>query len=185
MFAVVFEVLPAQDGYQRYLDIAAALRPHLDDIDGFLSIERFSCITDPGWVLSLSLWRHEAALVQWRQHSEHHAAQVAGRTAVFDDYRLRVVRLLEADETPSPGAPLLALHEYPPADQAVAGRRFESLVTPGKHIELRDVPAAFAKSRPAVHAPARLLFGEVTRQYGLFDRAQAPQAYPPVTRGRK
>lgn len=185
MFAVVFEVLPAQDRYQQYLDIAAALRPRLDDIDGFLSIERFSCITDPGWILSLSLWQHEAALVQWRQHGEHRAAQAAGRASVFDDYRLRVVRLIDAIETPPPAVPMLALHEFPPAEQVAPGRRFKSLAAPGKYIDLQDVPAAFVNSRPVVHAPERLFCCEVLRHYGLFDRAQAPQAYPPVIRERQ
>ena len=83
MFAVIFEVEPAAGRQQEYLDIAAALRPELDKIDGFISIERFSSLTNPGKILSLSFWRDEAALIQWRQHEEHHRAQWKGRSGIF------------------------------------------------------------------------------------------------------
>ena len=90
MFAVIFEVEPAAGKQQAYLDIAASLRPELEKIDGFISVERFSSLTNPGKILSLSFWRDEAALVRWRQHEEHHRAQWQGRSGVFADYRLRV-----------------------------------------------------------------------------------------------
>lgn len=185
MFAVVFEVLPAQAGYQRYLGIAAALRPKLDAIDGFLSIERFRGITDPGWILSLSLWRDEAALVQWRGDGEHHAAQVAGRQAIFDDYRIRVARIVDEDDGTQAAA--IGLHEYPDATQ---GKLYESLATPEKRIALRDFPApqatlAWRADAAARLAPlARILCGVVERDYGLFDRTQAPQHFPAVHRGK-
>ena len=90
MFAVIFEVEPAAGRQQEYLDIAAALRPELEKIDGFISIERFSSLSKPGKILSLSFWRDEAAIQQWRQQEEHHQAQLKGRGGVFADYRLRV-----------------------------------------------------------------------------------------------
>lgn len=107
MIAVIFEVWPSADGRQEYLDLAASLRPLLDNIDGFISIERFSSLSAPGKVLSLSFFRDEAALAQWRQLEAHRAAQSAGRQGVFDDYRLRiasVVRdygMLERHEAPA------------------------------------------------------------------------------------
>jgi len=88
MIAVIFEVWPRQR--QRYLDIAAQLRPLLDGIDGFLSIERFESLNEPGKVLSLSFWRDEAAVQAWRQTEVHRAAQALGRSEVFADYRLRI-----------------------------------------------------------------------------------------------
>jgi len=88
MIAVIFEVWPRQR--QRYLDIAAQLRPLLDGIDGFLSIERFESLNEPGKVLSLSFWRDEAAVQAWRQTEMHRAAQALGRSEVFADYRLRI-----------------------------------------------------------------------------------------------
>ena len=114
MFAVIFEVEPAAGRQQDYLDIAGALRPELEKIDGFVSIERFSSLATPGKILSLSFWRDEAALIRWRQHEAHHRAQWHGRSEIFADYRIRVV--------------------------------------------------------------------SVVRDYGMFDRAQAPQQFPDVKR---
>lgn len=94
MIAVIFEVWPADGRRQEYLDIAAELRPLLDEIDGFLSIERFESLSEPGKVLSLSFWRDEQALETWRQLAEHRRAQARGRAEVFADYRLRVAHVL-------------------------------------------------------------------------------------------
>lgn len=94
MIAVIFEVLPHDDRKTDYLDIAADLRPLLDEIDGFISIERFASLTEPGKILSLSFWRDEEAVQQWRQMAEHRAAQTAGRTGIFADYRLRVATVI-------------------------------------------------------------------------------------------
>ncbi|GGY81428.1 antibiotic biosynthesis monooxygenase family protein [Pseudoduganella plicata] len=96
MIAVIFEVIPHPDRRQRYLDIAAALRPLLEEIDGFISIERFQSLADPAKLLSLSFFRDEAAIAQWRALEAHRAAQAAGRgrddngRALFADYRLRI-----------------------------------------------------------------------------------------------
>ena len=90
MIAVIFEVWPADGRCESYLDHAARLRPELEKIEGFVSVERFQSITDPGKMLSLSFWRDEAAVARWRNHAEHRATQAAGRGGVFRDYRLRV-----------------------------------------------------------------------------------------------
>lgn len=110
MHAVIFEVEPKPGRRQDYLDIAAALRPELEQIDGFISIERFQSLTTEGKILSLSFWRDADSVQRWREHERHRRAQARGRAEVFSDYRLSVV--------------------------------------------------------------------EVVRQYGMFDRAQAPQAPP-------
>lgn len=94
MIAVIFEVLPHAEQRQAYLDTAAALRPHLEQIDGFLSIERFESLSQPGKILSLSFWRDEAAVQQWRNLEVHRQAQAAGRDHIFADYRLRVAEVL-------------------------------------------------------------------------------------------
>jgi heme-degrading monooxygenase HmoA len=94
MIAVIFEVMPADGRKQEYLDIAKSLRPNLDSIDGFISIERFESIYTPGKILSLSFWRDEEAVRQWRNTEEHRAAQWLGRESVFQDYRLRVVQVI-------------------------------------------------------------------------------------------
>ena len=94
MFAVIFEVHPYTETVDTYLALAQELRPLLDDIEGFLSIERFTSIQRPGWVLSLSFWRDEAALVRWRTVERHHEVQEQGRASVFADYRLRVSQVI-------------------------------------------------------------------------------------------
>jgi heme-degrading monooxygenase HmoA len=90
MIAVIFELTPADGHRQEYLDIAAQLRPLLDGIDGFISIERFESLTIPGKILSLSFWRDEEAVAHWRNMEWHRIAQARGRATVFNDYRLRV-----------------------------------------------------------------------------------------------
>jgi heme-degrading monooxygenase HmoA len=94
VIAVIFEVWPADGQRRHYLDIAAALRPPLDAIDGFLSIERFESISEPGKILSLSFWRDEAAIAEWRRLDAHRAAQAMGRDRIFRDYRLRVAEVV-------------------------------------------------------------------------------------------
>ncbi|RDE19055.1 antibiotic biosynthesis monooxygenase [Motiliproteus coralliicola] len=107
MIAVIFEVWPAEGRMEEYLDIAAELRPLLDDIDGFISIERFSSLVEDGKILSLSFWRDEEAVQQWRNLAEHRVAQAKGRGGVFRDYRLRVAQvdrdygMTQREQTPS------------------------------------------------------------------------------------
>ncbi len=106
MIAVIFEVWPAPGERDTYLDIAASLRPQLEEIDGFVSIERFESIATPGKMLSLSFWRDEEAVAAWRALEEHRAAQQVGRKRVFSDYRLRVAAVVrdygmaQRDEAP-------------------------------------------------------------------------------------
>ena len=94
MIAIIFEVWPADGRKQEYLDIAGSLRPLLEEIDGFISIERFESLATPSRYLSLSFWRDEDAVKRWRTHLEHRAAQRAGRGGIFRDYRLRVASVL-------------------------------------------------------------------------------------------
>jgi heme-degrading monooxygenase HmoA len=94
MIAVIFEVTSSADGHAEYLQRAAQLAPLLAGVDGFISVERFSSLTQPGKLLSLSFWRDEAAVQVWRRQEEHRAAQQAGRGGVFDSYRLRVASVM-------------------------------------------------------------------------------------------
>ena len=94
MIAVIFEVIPAPGRKQEYLDLAASLRPALEKIDGFISIERFESLTHPGKVLSLSIWRDEEAVKRWREFEGHRLAQGKGRRGIFADYRLRVAAVI-------------------------------------------------------------------------------------------
>ncbi|MFW5331981.1 antibiotic biosynthesis monooxygenase family protein [Hydrogenophaga sp. ZJX-1] len=94
MIAVIFEVEPHEGAAPRYLDTAASLLPELQTMDGFISVERFESLARPGRYLSLSFWRDETAVRAWREQDHHRAAQQAGRSAVFADYRLRVAAVL-------------------------------------------------------------------------------------------
>ncbi len=94
MIAVIFEVWPADGRKQEYLDIAAGLRPLLEQVDGFISVERFESLTEPGKILSLSMFRDEAAVARWRALEQHRTAQARGRGGVFRDYRLRVAGVI-------------------------------------------------------------------------------------------
>ena len=90
MITVIFEVIPKDGQKDAYLDTAAALRPLLEDIDGFISIERFQSLSQPGKLLSLSFWRDEEAVKQWRNLEAHRLAQQAGRNGIFEDYTLSI-----------------------------------------------------------------------------------------------
>ena len=92
MIAVIFEVWP--DRRDDYLDIAAELRPHLKEIDGFISVERFESLTEKGKMLSISFFRDEAAVQAWRNVAEHRLAQAKGRGGIFKDYRLRIASVI-------------------------------------------------------------------------------------------
>lgn len=94
MIAVIFEVVPSANGRAEYLERAAQLGPMLANVDGFISVERFTSIATPGKMLSLSFWRDEEAMQAWRRQEEHRAAQTAGRGGVFEDYRLRVASVI-------------------------------------------------------------------------------------------
>jgi len=94
MIAVIFEVQPHPDRRSAYLDTAKRLRPLLAEVDGFVSIERFESLTQPGKILSLSFWRDEESVRRWRNVEEHRRAQDAGRRTIFADYRLRVAQVI-------------------------------------------------------------------------------------------
>ena len=223
MFAVIFDVYPKPERYDDYLALAGMLRPDLEEIDGFLSVERFAARGRPGWILSLSLWRDEAALVRWRTHGRHREAQERGRREIFQDYRLRVGRVV-ADAIPGQTAQrpdrraadndrhahrptVIALLEVEPEQGAqidlaaltgvgVEGRdgflgsdQFDSIYVQGKVLSRsswRDETAARAwQARVLEHVAgralaagptvrARLRVVAIERDYGMFERAQAP-----------
>ena len=121
MIAVIFEVWPREGQKETYLKRAAALRPLLNEIPGFISVERFESLTEPGKLLSVSFFEDEGALKHWRNLPDHRAAQAAGRGRHFADYRLRVSEvardysMTERTQTP---ADSLAVHDCPVAGPA-------------------------------------------------------------------
>ena len=218
MFAVIFEVNPRPERWDAYLGYAKMLRPELEQIDGFVDNQRFSSLRRNGWLLSLSIWRDEKAVIRWRTHARHHEVQQKGRTEVFGDYHLRVgeivadnrlpagevLREQRCDETAA-AAKLIVLadaflQELPAKQDAgtVAERLgmpdtanpalldwdvFESIVQPGKFVLLtswqdRAAATALSEGEGIRHRRVRVI-----RDYGMFDRAEAPQYYPPVATG--
>jgi heme-degrading monooxygenase HmoA len=94
MIAVIFELWPAKDRRKDYFDLAASLKDELVAIDGFISVERFESVSEPGKFVSLSFWRDEASVAHWRNSLDHRKAQSAGRGGIFRDYRLRVASVI-------------------------------------------------------------------------------------------
>ena len=94
MFAVIFEVEPEKERAQEYFNLAAELRPELEKIDGFISVERFTSMNNEGKYLSVSFWRDENALNQWREHLGHKDAQNKGLNEIFRNYRIRVAKVI-------------------------------------------------------------------------------------------
>jgi len=93
MFVVVFEVEPKEGREQDYLDLAAQLKPEVEEIDGFISVERFKSVAKPGRLVSVSYWRDEDSVKRWREHNRHHLAQLSGRGQIFADYRITVAEV--------------------------------------------------------------------------------------------
>ena len=90
MHAVIFEVIPNEGRKEDYLNIAASLRSELEKMEGFISIERFQSLTNPQKILSLSFWKNEEGIKQWRNFEKHRLAQLKGRKYIFKDYHLRI-----------------------------------------------------------------------------------------------
>ncbi len=219
MFIIVFEVLPAPGRKDAYLNLAGHLRPMLDTMDGFISVERFESRQRPGWVLSLSTWRDEKSVVRWRVCGEHHRVQTMGRGGIFSDYRLRVGEITADDQPPAGhtvreqrldatevgAAKAMTIGEWTPeaggptsltseaiaeaagveaAAGPVAHDIFDSIYTPGRAVLLASwaTPAeadAFEGGHLSGTARRRRSL-RVIRDYGMFDRREAPQFYPDV-----
>jgi heme-degrading monooxygenase HmoA len=216
MFAVIFEVEPKPEQWDSYLDYARMLRPELVQVDGFIDNDRFSSLRRPGWVLSLSTWRDEKAVVRWRTAARHHEV-LKGRTEVFRDYHIRIgevtsdsqlpagerLREQRFEETQAP-AKLVTLSEAPLSDlpptpdaKTVGSRlggpnqgsspgpvdwdAFESIYQPGKFLLLTSWRAP-VEAVSVLAGDIRRRRVRVIRDYGMFDRTEAPQYYPPVPR---
>ncbi len=213
MFAVIFEVHPRSEKWDDYMGIAKMLKPELEAIDGFLENIRYRSLSREGWLLSLSIWRDEKALVRWRTQVKHHGAQERGRGEIFGDYHLRVGELTRdsaaanlpeqrLDETVAgegttvtlitgqrkPGTSSAAqvaadLGLRKDAAGLVAWDVFDAVLTPGDAVLLmswRDAAAAEASS-PVVEG-RRQRQVRIVRDYGMFDRREAPQYYPEAAR---
>jgi heme-degrading monooxygenase HmoA len=204
MFAVIFEVLPDPARVAEYLERAMQMKPEVERIEGFVSVERFAARDRAGWVLSLSFWHDAAAIARWRSHAGHHRMQVLGRRELFLDYRLRVGEVIRdraagrPREAPPPGSAdpvplrpdriavlLEAASEATGDAPALPDRQvFDSLYRPGRAVLLggaRDADAAIewggrALASPRLASSACVYAIGIVRDYGMFAREEAPQA---------
>lgn len=221
MFAVIFEVMPKQERWDEYLELAKLLKPEIEQIDGFIDNERFASQRTKGRLLSLSTWRDEKAVIRWRTLPLHHKVQEKGRFEVFQDYHLRVgeftadsqlppaqkLRQQRLDETEVGEAKFVTISEASPSegDKPVTAdlaadlnlpqigaeglldqETYESIYNSGKLLLLaawNDAAAAEAWT-PRTPRQGRLRHRHVriVRDYGMFDRREAPQYYPAVER---
>jgi heme-degrading monooxygenase HmoA len=223
MFSVLFEVHPRAEQWNNYLGLAKMLRPELEQTDGFVDNIRYRSLTREGWILSLSNWRDEKAVVRWRTRMRHHEAQERGRTEIFSDYHLRVGQVakdtsipegyelheqrLDETEVGEGTTVILIDAKRPPewvkntkaedvakslglrseADGLVSWDVFDAVLTPGDVILLiswRDHLRAEAfEIKLPLQDRTRLRRVRVVRDYGMYDRREAPQYYPEVIRG--
>ena len=223
MFSVLFEVFPRSDQWDNYLGNAKMLRSDLENIAGFVDNIRYKSLTREGWLLSLSGWRDEKAVVRWRTTQRHHIVQERGRSEIFLDYHLRVGQITNdtripdgctieeqrLDETEvgegttitlidakwpaqradklnaADCAGYLGLNSY--AEGMVAWDVFDAVLTPGDLILLiswrTNADAESFARKVNLPEDARFRRVRIVRDYGMFDRREAPQYYPPAERG--
>jgi heme-degrading monooxygenase HmoA len=222
MFSVLFEVHPKPDQKDAYLGYGKMLKPELEQIDGFVDNVRYRSLTREGWLLSLSSWRDEKALVRWRIKTVHHGVQEKGRSTIFLDYHLRVGQLtrdtglaagsalheqrLDVTET-GDATTVMTVNATRSAEWVEKSRAidvakglgldadaaglvswdvFDAVLTPGDVVLLmswRDHDAAEAFAAAAkLPEQARLRSVRIVRDYGMYDRREAPQYYADVKR---
>ncbi len=218
MFSVIFEVQPKPEQWDGYLGLGKMLKPELEQVDGFIDNVRYRSLRHQGWLLSLSGWRDEKALVRWRTQARHHMVQERGRSEIFLDYHLRIGQVTQdtrppeghalheqrLDETETGDATTISLIDaqrppewvertspddvakwlglLPDASGLITWDVFDAVLTPGDVVLLiswrdRAVAEAF-ESVVSLQDGVRLRRVRVVRDYGMFDRREAPQFYP-------
>jgi len=207
MIGLFFEVQTRPGHRDQYLDLAASLRPALDAIGGCLFIDRFQSLSQDNLLLSYQIWQDEGALTAWRVHAGHHRVQEIGREAVFSDYRIRIAQVIHEARPKQPvwqpvrrtpyndparRAPTYVLAAESRSDKLPTKTEwrhdaFTSVYREGQFAHLIDVPdpqagIAFGERLFAEPTTEYVRIFEVMRDYGMYERAEAPQYYPPVER---
>jgi heme-degrading monooxygenase HmoA len=207
MIGLFFEVQTKQGHRDQYLELAASLRPALDANGGCLFIDRFQSLSQDNLLLSYQIWQDEGALTAWRVHARHHRVQEIGREAVFSDYRIRIAQVIHETRPGQPAwqperrtpynDPARRQPTYVLAAESKSARlpvetewrrdAFESVYREGYFAHLIDLPDI----QSGIDLGQRLFADptteyvrvfEVMRDYGMYERAEAPQYYPPVER---
>jgi len=206
MLGVFFEVQIKEGQVDRYLDLAASLKPSLDAMGGCLFIDRFKSLSRQNLLLSYQIWQDEGSMVAWRVKAKHHSVQELGREKIFSDYRIRIAQVVHeerAKQTPWYPDRLSPYNDHNrrpptftvasesisqelPADISWSKDVFESVYRPGVFAHLVDVPSVeqgveFGKKLVSDSATEYFRAFEVIRDYGMFDRNEAPQYYPSMS----
>ena len=176
MIGLFFEVKPLEGHAESYFDLAALLRPELERSGGVEFIDRYRSVDRPDVILSHQWWADEDALVRWRQHTQHRAIQRAGREQHFADYRLRIGPAVDPSRARSAARAVWVSYFDEEPERPITGELFQSVYREGKFLVLSGQEPGAQDG-----ASDRKAF-EITRDYGMHDRAEAPQSYPPVAR---
>ncbi len=200
---VCFELEPKPMAEARYLEIAERLRSVVHRVDGFVSIERGKAVGDGRGMLSVSYWRDEAAVAAWRAETTHHMAQIVGRREIFADYRLRVAKVVRRNEQEDEMSKycrdqhshrlMMALRVTPEQSERLAGlmgevKRYRSLRSAGREWVLKELSGV--EELESVEKiidgwpQAEIEMWDVERDYGMRERAEAPQSFVAIEEGR-
>jgi heme-degrading monooxygenase HmoA len=207
MIGLFFEVQTRPGHRDQYLDLAASLKPELEAMGGCLFIDRFRSLTRENLLLSYQIWQDEAALTAWRAHVHHHQVQTVGRERVFSDYRIRVAQVIHEARPGQPvwhperRTPYNDPARRPPTYVLAAESRsaalpvetewrrdtFTSVYRDGYFAHLIDLPdqQSGVEFGPLLFADPTIEYFrtfDVMRDYGMYERTEAPQYYPPVER---
>ncbi|MEO9653279.1 MAG: antibiotic biosynthesis monooxygenase [Roseobacter sp.] len=189
MHALFFEVRLKSGHLPHYFEHVARLRPVLEQHTGLKFLDRYTALDDSDLLLSHQLWESEDAIIKWRKDATHRRSQSAGRQVHFADYRIRVgARVLHwtsAQQNPQPPAGIGDDDTYVVAFYstetvvAPACASFESVNTEGKFIALAgadNYTAARHLLDKNLDAPGldEAAIYSIRRDYGQFDRGQAP-----------
>lgn len=192
MQSVLFDVLPKPGHVEQYFSMAAHLKPIVEQNPGFISVERFSNLQNQNWYLSFSCWKDEESLAQWRCQPDHNGAQVCGRNKVFDDYRLRVSAQRDDQEIIRPSQReriLLLLGPFDEVQAAIeassylcwSGKSYRGVLDPKRGLSIfefeqnEEIPPQLLQ--PASLNRVQSMWFGVVRDYGMYDRAEAPAQF--------
>ena len=207
MMSLFFEVAIKPGRTDQYLNLAASLKPELEAMGGCLFLDRFKSLTRDNLILSYQIWQDEGSMTAWRVHAHHHDVQTLGRDRVFSDYRLRIAQVIydarpgqpawQPDRRTPYNDPVRRPPTYVLATESKSARLpvasewqsevFASVYRDGQFAHLVELPdhqsgVAFAPRLFAEPSTEYVRIVEVIRDYGMYDRAEAPQFYPPKKR---
>lgn len=207
MISQFFEVEIKEGFVDRYMSLAASLKPRLDAMGGCIFLDRSQSLSRKNLLLSYQIWQDEGSMTAWRADSTHHQVQTVGREEVFSDYRIRIAQVLHearpdgsiwrskersSYNDPARRAPTYVLASESERPQLAVitswgGDSFASKYREGRFVHLVDLPnfESGLELGPRLFTDTTTEYFrvfEIIRDYGMYDRQEAPQYYPPVQR---